>query len=146
MSLYKLPLKLNARLIQNTPDTEIEYEELIALLPGSIYWKDKNGVYLGCNSAMAEMVGLADRYQVIGKTDYDLSWKEQVDKLIKHDRLVMDSGKPHVFEETGRLGNGEEITVITHKIPLRNKKNEIMVYLEPQLILQRLKKPRKISL
>ena len=41
-------------------------ENIIALSPGNLYWKDRNGVYLGCNNNMAKMVGLA-RQEVIGK-------------------------------------------------------------------------------
>lgn len=37
---------------------------IIKALPGSIYWKDKNGVYLGCNDAMLEMTGMKS---IIGK-------------------------------------------------------------------------------
>ena len=38
---------------------------IIKSLPGSIYWKDKAGKYLGCNDTMLEMAGMKS---IIGKT------------------------------------------------------------------------------
>lgn len=50
---------------------------VIENLPGAIYWKDKDGVYLGLNSHAVERVqnlklgdnGIEEAF--IGKTDYD---------------------------------------------------------------------------
>ena len=50
---------------------------IIENIPHSIFWKDKNSVYLGCNRNFAEEAGLQDPENIVGKTDYDLAWKEQ---------------------------------------------------------------------
>src|SRR5262249_4346608 len=43
-------------------------------LPGEVYWKDKEGRYLGCNKVIARMAGFERPEDMIGKTDYDLCW------------------------------------------------------------------------
>ncbi|WP_237762325.1 hypothetical protein [Legionella shakespearei] len=53
----------------NTHTSEIILSSIIKSLPGSIYWKDKEGYYLGANDTMLEMVGMTS---VIGKTDFDM--------------------------------------------------------------------------
>lgn len=44
-------------------------EELIHELPGSIYWKDKDGRYLGCSQYVADLANLESPNDIIGKTD-----------------------------------------------------------------------------
>lgn len=52
-------------------------EEIIAVLPGRVYWKDKNGVYLGCNDKQAESLGLKRGYEIVGKTDFEITWPKE---------------------------------------------------------------------
>jgi two-component system aerobic respiration control sensor histidine kinase ArcB len=94
------------------------FDHLLSLTPSSVYWKDLNGVYLGCNLSMLDMIGLSTAEEAIGKTDYDLPWKDFADTLHKNDQKVIQSGKLLHFEETGMLGNGRIITVISNKMPL----------------------------
>ena len=53
---------------------------IVQNLPGSIYWKNKNGLYLGNNDyAKRLMKVLGLETDVIGKTDYDIFPKEVAD-------------------------------------------------------------------
>lgn len=47
---------------------EIDYQILDAV-EASIYWKDLDGRYLGCNKYMANIVGLSTQ-EIIGQTDF----------------------------------------------------------------------------
>lgn len=96
---------------------EVSLEEIIAKLPGHIYWKDLNGVYLGCNDMQAIDAGLASRYEMIGKTDYDMPWKETANELVNNDKKVIKTGTPLTIEEQGYL---------SRKVPLHNKKGNII--------------------
>lgn len=37
------------------------YESILALMPGHVYWLDRNNIYLGCNDAQAKNAGLKSR-------------------------------------------------------------------------------------
>lgn len=99
-------------------------ENIIALIPEHVYWKDKNGIYLGCNDQQAKALGLSSRKEIIGKTDFDLSWKDQAKEIIANDQEVMKTGIPKIAEEFGKLADGSWIVAITHKVPLKNENNE----------------------
>ncbi len=95
-----------------------QLERLIEIFPFSVYWKDKEGVYLGCNEFMTKMAGVSSSKEVIGKTDYNLPWHEDADVLRKIDVEVMKTGKPVTTEETGILASGKRGVYLTIKTPL----------------------------
>lgn len=108
-------------------DKEIHLlKNVISKLPGHIYWKDTNGVYLGSNEGNIISAGLASPNYIIGKTDYDLPWKDEADSFRKIDLKVMKTGNPYVQEETGTLHNGTQMTVLSQKVPLRDEKGNII--------------------
>jgi two-component system, OmpR family, aerobic respiration control sensor histidine kinase ArcB len=78
--------------------TTQKLENVLDTIPGHVYWKDKNGAYLGCNNQQAKTFGLSKK-EVIGKTDYELLWKESADFLRKIDLTVMKSGEAVTVEE-----------------------------------------------
>ena len=71
---------------------ETLFESLLAPIAGNHWWKDVNGVYLGCNETFIKSLGLNSRSEVIGKTDYELPWADTADILVKNDHEVMQSG------------------------------------------------------
>src|SRR3989338_4311177 len=49
-------------------DTEIiPLKEIIAFMPGNIFWKNTKGQYLGCNNNMAKILGLTSPSEMVGK-------------------------------------------------------------------------------
>src|SRR3972149_11518545 len=50
-------------------------ENIIACMPGNVYWMDKNCVYLGCNDNAARFVGLSSRKESVGMTYEDMERK-----------------------------------------------------------------------
>lgn len=73
--------------------TKEEAYPLLDMLDLSVYWKDINGCYLGCNRHFITILGLTDRSQVIGKTDYDFFRKEDADQLRENDILAIKEAK-----------------------------------------------------
>ncbi len=61
---------------------------VICHLPGFIYWKDKDSKYIGGNSHFIKATQLAGLDDLIGKTDYDMPWKEQADAFIEDDKRM----------------------------------------------------------
>jgi len=99
---------------------------IINNIPGAIYWKDVNGHYIGCNKFVAEAAGFSSPQDMIGKTDYDLVWKEFAEEWIELDKHVMALDKTIVKEEKAKLADGSIITELTYKTPLKNINNEII--------------------
>lgn len=106
------------RLTQEKDHAVIALENVIARLPGHVYWKDTNNIFLGCNDLQALSAGLQSRKEIAGKTDYDMPWKDQADKLHAIDEEVRKTGIEHSIEETSKLANGREAIFLSKKTPL----------------------------
>ncbi|MDY7020843.1 MAG: PAS domain S-box protein [Cyanobacteriota bacterium] len=97
-------------------------------IPQHIFWKDRDSVYLGCNQNFAKVAGLESPKQIIGKTDYDLPWTTaEADAYRKDDRQVMDRDRAeyHIIE-TQLTAEGKQVWLDTNKIPLHNRKGDVI--------------------
>lgn len=96
--------------------------------PGSIFWKDINSGYLGCNKFFANASGFEDEAEIEGKTDFDLPWKAtEAESYIKDDKLVMSTGIPQInIIETQHNKEGDLIWYVTNKLPLFDWQNKVI--------------------
>lgn len=105
-------------------------ENIIALMPGHVYWQDRNGVYLGCNDLQAQSAGLSHRKEIIGKTNRVLPWNKGydvlADKLDKVNAEVIAKGEPITIEEPGYFEDGKEGVFLSKKDPLRDADGNIV--------------------
>lgn len=124
----------NARLYQQAQDTlenlgqtEQFLRLIIDNIPQSVFWKDRNCVYLGCNHNFAQASGIGLPENVIGKTDYDLPWtREESDSYVECDRRIMESGQAQLnIIETIQKADGKQIWSNTNKIPLRDQEGNV---------------------
>lgn len=101
---------------------------IIDRLPQIIAWKDRNSVFLGCNSHTAEICGLSSSEEIIGKTDYDLpTTKEESDWYRECDRRVMETNTPELnIIETQRRPDGSQAWLDTNKIPLHDREGNVI--------------------
>ncbi|MEB3883118.1 PAS domain S-box protein [Lyngbya sp. CCY1209] len=109
-----------------------ESQQLLRLvmdnIPQSIFWKDRNSVYLGCNRNFARGAGLDHPEQIIGLDDYDLPWsREEADGYRACDARVMESDRPelHIVETQLRAG-GKQCWIDTNKIPLHDRAGNVV--------------------
>ena len=101
--------------------------DIINALPARVFWKDKNLVYLGCNTVFARDAGFAGPKDIIGKDDNQMVWREQAEAYRSDDRQVITSGQSKlVIEETQTTPAGKTITLLSSKLPLRDAKGEII--------------------
>jgi two-component system aerobic respiration control sensor histidine kinase ArcB len=101
-------------------------DHLLTKMPAHVhfYWKNKAGIYLGCNDAQARSLGLNNGREVVGKTDFDLPWdKELAKRFWENDREVLTTGQPKSVEES-TLINGEPAVVISLKTPMKDKQGK----------------------
>lgn len=99
---------------------------VINSFPGHVFWKDLKGIYLGCNTQHAKSAGLESSDDIIGKTDYDLLWKDRADKIISHDKIVLDEKRIISVEEPIILPGNKDISVfLSKKMPFYDENGEI---------------------
>ena len=82
-----------------------------------IYFKDCNGIYIGCNKAAEKFIGLPENEQ-IGKSDFDFLDHEIAVAARKFDQIVITDGVPvHVDEQVNSPITGSLI-LNTVKAPI----------------------------
>ncbi len=119
-------LKQKDNIIQNLKQ-ELHYlRSIISMMPGNVYWKDTQHVYLGCNNNVAKMLKLESPQDFIGKKMEDIVTTEVADAVTKIDQEVMTSGIPIVIEENGLDSNFKPAIYHTQKAPLRDKLGNII--------------------
>jgi PAS domain S-box-containing protein len=96
-------------------------QRILNSLPQSVFWKDRNLRYLGCNQRFARDAGMSNPEDLIGKSDYDMPWQEQAELYRSDDQRIMASGTPQYnYEEPQTQSDGNTIWLRTSKIPLRD--------------------------
>jgi len=94
--------------------------QILDTIPQSVFWKDLEGRYLGCNKPFSEAAGLENPAQVIGKTDFDLPWsREEAEAYRADDRQVLESRRPKLrILEPLQQADGTRLQIETSKAPL----------------------------
>ncbi|MEH1932686.1 MAG: AAA family ATPase [Nostoc sp.] len=124
----------NARLYQqaqNTLENLGQTKQFLRLIidniPQSVFWKDRNSVYLGCNYNFAQTFANGMSENIIGKTDYDFfPTREESDSFVEYDRRIMESGQAKLnIIETVQKPDGKQIWSNTNKIPLKDKEGNV---------------------
>ncbi len=103
-------------------ESEQMLRSVVDTIPHRVFWKDRKGVFLGGNRALAEDAGFAGPEEIVGMTDHDASWSEQAENYLADDREVMESGVAKLdFEEPLETADGRTIWLKTDKLPLRDR-------------------------
>ncbi len=98
---------------------------IIDVIPGSLYWKDRDGTYLGCNNVMVKEARVQSTKDIIGKTDHDL-WSGNAEKIRANDLEVMRTGINAIKEEIIRVGENGTMYFHSVKTPLRDARGNII--------------------
>ena len=111
---------------KNTSQLNAPLQQIISHIPGNVYWKNADNVYMGCNLNLARILGLSHPEEIIGKRaeDFlDLADAEAIndadEKVIKHDEELQ-------FEEDGYNNKGEVARYLSSKIPLRDATGKVV--------------------
>lgn len=102
-------------------------QSIVKNVPVRIFWKNRNLHYLGCNTGFAKDAGFSSPEKLIGKTDFEMGWKDQAELYRADDKSVMESGNPKLdFEEPSTAPDGNTIWLSTSKVPLRDENNQVI--------------------
>jgi len=97
---------------------------LLDSIPDHIFYKDKDGVYLGCNHAFEQASGIS-RERLIGRTDYELYDQDTASLFVSKDELVLKQHKECRTEETIVYQDGTRLITETLKTPFFNDEGEL---------------------
>ncbi|HIB66572.1 MAG TPA: response regulator [Phycisphaerales bacterium] len=132
MSKDKLIAELRAQLKaaqEEARATQEMFQLAIDSIPSCIFWKDKNGTYLGVNRLLAEASGCSHTSELIGGNDYDFWAAEDAAKYQADDKRIMESGVAEYGLIEQQIRDGKVHYLETNKAPLRNAQGEVVAVL-----------------
>lgn len=92
-------------------------ETLLNTINSPIFYKDRNGVYNGCNKAFQEFFGFP-KDQIVGKTATDISPPELAEIYRQSDSELIENGGRHSYESSVKSSDGTQKNVIIYKSAL----------------------------
>lgn len=95
--------------------------------PDYIFFKDTESRIIRTNKAHAQLLGLEDPDQAIGKTDFDFFPPEYAQQFYDEEQRIIKTGQRIVSREWKiPSSNGSMKWVSEHKIPLREKSGQVV--------------------
>ncbi|MDR3630432.1 MAG: PAS domain S-box protein [Desulfocapsaceae bacterium] len=98
---------------------------LINSIPDLIFYKDTEGVFLGCNTAFEEFSGWK-MHELVGRTDFDLFSREEAEFFCDQDKKMFAMGGPRSNEEWVRYPDGRKVLLDTLKTVYRDENGEVL--------------------
>lgn len=99
---------------------------LIETIPDSIYYKDTQGRFLLINSAQAKILGVTDKNEAIGKTDFNFFEPQHSQIAWEDEQKILREGTPMLDRlEHFKDASGQEIVMSATKVPLRDASGAI---------------------
>ena len=107
-----------------------QYKNIFAYMPGSVYWKDLDKKYLGCNYNVAKILKLPSIDYIVGKNNDDIltnlpELATSIKQLDQLDDEIIATGKESCIEETGLDQLGKPLIYLSQKIPFYDNDGKI---------------------
>ncbi|MGV8906278.1 MAG: diguanylate cyclase [Acetobacterium sp.] len=105
--------------------THLEFiKTLVDITPVPLFYKDKNGIYLGCNKAFEAFIGKS-KDEIIGKTAYEISMQKNADDYTDMDKVLFDNPGKQTYESEYVNSDNELRHVIFDKVTYNNSFDEV---------------------
>ena len=120
--------------------------KLLEVMPGNVYWKDREGRALGCNLNMANILGLSSPREIVGKRNcelFDLELARVTDTI---DQQVMLSETTYTIEEFGIDIDGQPATYLSTKTPLYDDDGQVTGLLGMSIDITERKKVGRLAM
>ena len=93
-------------------------------LPVPIFYKNKDGVYLGCNKAFESFMKLTQE-ELIGKSVHELFSDELAEVYQRADQALFDNPGVQIYEKQIQNLEGESVFVRFHKTSFNDNRGEV---------------------
>jgi PAS domain S-box-containing protein len=112
---------------------------VLDVLPQRVFWKDREGRFLGANNQFLKDCGMST---VAGKTEADMPWPQyQAERFCAEDQRAIQSGTAQLdIIEQVTDATGKTMWLSTSKVPMRNEQGEVVGVLGTYLDLTLLKR------
>ena len=102
------------------------YHDIFKGLPINIYCVDKKGDVIDCNNEQIRAMGFLSASEIIGKNLYDILRKEEADKIVENNKIIMESEISQIFEEKVVTNDGQERIYLSQKTPLYDENKNVI--------------------
>ena len=99
-------------------------ETLIDAIPISIFYKNVEGKYTGCNKTYAELLGLR-KDQILGKSVYEVYKKELADFYDEADKRLLANHGVQIYESQIDHSDGTSRDIIVNKATFSDKEGHV---------------------
>jgi two-component system sensor histidine kinase/response regulator len=105
------------------------FQALMDSAPDTIYFHDREGRFLRINKAQAQMLGIADPKEAIGKTDFDFFSPEAAREFQAAEQKLLNTGQP-ILDAVQKITkpDGRIQWVSATETPLRDAQGKIIGY------------------
>jgi len=97
---------------------------LIDTIPAPIFYKDKNGLYLGCNKAFEKYIGLP-KEEILGRSIFEISDVDLAEENHRIDEELYKNPGKKIYETQIKYADGSIHYVINNKATYVNRNNEV---------------------
>ena len=97
---------------------------LIDAIPIPVFYKDRDGKYLGFNSAFETFFG-ATKERLIGKSVFDIHSPELAEVYHRHDEELLNSGGVQIYESQWKTSDGKLHDIIFNKAIFNDSEGNI---------------------
>lgn len=124
--LFSMKANINRRkIVEKDLQNRIKFDKvLLNTLPNPIYYKNRDGKFLGCNKAFAKLINIPKK-DVIGKTAHDFFAPDIAKKNEIIDRELLETLGTNTAEVTFHLSNNHMKHIIINKAVYLNNDGSI---------------------
>jgi len=116
--------------IEHLLETRDNFLQLVLnSIPSPVFWKDREGTFLGCNQAFARAMGATSPDQIVGLKDKDLNHLGIEEALYYQacDRMVIEREEADLnVLEPQILSTGEKRWINVNRLPMRNTDGQVI--------------------
>jgi two-component system sensor histidine kinase/response regulator len=98
---------------------------LIQSIPDLVFYKNIDGLYMGCNTAYSELLG-KPKDEILDRTDYDLYPADVAEAHLESDRAVVFEGRAFAMENWETYPDGRRALFQTLKTALRSEDGTVI--------------------
>jgi PAS domain S-box-containing protein len=119
--MSKSPVGAAEALVQE----QLLMQTLMDFTPDFVYFKDRDSCFIRISKAQAQLFGLSDPAEAIGKTDHDFFSPEHARQAYEDEQAIMRTGRPLTKEERETWPDRPDTWVSTTKAPLYDEAGNV---------------------
>jgi len=122
------------RMLKERKILKLFRENAFDALPAYYYLKDRDSSYIAANEKVVKVIGFDTNTTLLGKSDYEMPFKDQAQNFIHQDQIVLN-GDNHISIDFLCNANGDSLCIFNTKTPVLDARNKIIaVFGEGQLL------------